>query len=225
MLRGSESPEVPSCLLASGGLEFRGSWVGCPGGSRHCRVPPKELSKQKGQGKATFSHLPHPQHFHSPRRVAQWPGKLQQLISSCSCDECNIARVADAEEARTDPGRDGCSTAALTYPKPCTMQGSAQCWGEARVQQLGIETWLSLGSPGHGVAGCTTAMTPLCSPRCGPQLLCTMLVWVVGLISGWLGSPTLCSTWATARGLHVRVQARAVGHTGLPRGSSGFIGS
>lgn len=48
------------------------------------------------------------------------------------------------------------------------MQWGAQCWGEARAQQLGIEMWLSLQSPGHGIAGDTVLMASLCSPHCRP---------------------------------------------------------
>lgn len=48
------------------------------------------------------------------------------------------------------------------------MHGSAWCWGEARAQQLEIETWPSLGSPGHGIAGyacdSSSLLTPLQMP-------------------------------------------------------------
>lgn len=189
--------------------------MGCPGASRCCSLSLEGLRKQNRQGKATFSCLRGPQGSPSSRRVAQWPGKWQQLVSSCSCNE--HSKVADAEDTRTDPGRDGQDSAALSPQGPRAVRGHAQCCRQARAQMLGTEMWLSVGSPGHEIVGHTIAMALLCSPHCSPQWLCTMLLWVLGFISSCLGSAVPCYRGATCQGL-----STSVGCAGLPRGSSGF---
>lgn len=153
----------------------------CPNGSRCCKLPLKSQASRRDSERPLS-----PQGFPSPMRVAQSPGKQQWLISSCSC---NVPRGVDADKVRTDPGRGGHTTSALAPQTLCTMQGSTHCWGEAREQQLGLESWPSLGSPAHRNAGHTVVMAPLCSPLCRSQL-----VHGVGLVSAWLSSPAICST-------------------------------
>lgn len=48
-----------------------GSSIICPGGSRHCRLPPKEGGDQEGP---FFPCFPGAWGLPSPRMVAQWPG-------------------------------------------------------------------------------------------------------------------------------------------------------